>query len=195
MVNYFWLYKQGIIDIPSDQGANFVSAIVGFVAGAVVMVVVSLFTAPKPAEALAGPGLRHDVPRHGGAARRGRRRLVPQAGPAGLGRDRPRRRLLHPLLVLTTLRDWEPCPSRTATHERDVQREVAELEAKSATAAARLFDLRRIIGGLFVVYGVIVTIAGITASDADLKKAAGHQHQPVDRPRACSPSGSSSWSG
>ncbi|MFC7306150.1 hypothetical protein ACFQVC_18250 [Streptomyces monticola] len=52
----------------------------------------------------------------------------------------------------------------------ELQREVSELEAKSATAA-RLFDIRRIIGGLFVVYGVIVTIAGITASDADLKKA------------------------
>ncbi|MZD03671.1 hypothetical protein GTW43_01025 [Streptomyces sp. SID5785] len=48
--------------------------------------------------------------------------------------------------------------------------EVTDLEAKSATAA-RLFDVRRIIGGLFVVYGIIVTIAGITASDADLKKA------------------------
>jgi len=56
--------------------------------------------------------------------------------------------------------------------ERDVQREVAELEGKSATAA-RLFDVRRIIGGLFVVYGVIVTIAGFTASDADLDKAEG----------------------
>ncbi|MEU9913376.1 sodium:solute symporter family protein [Streptomyces sp. NPDC051001] len=54
MVNYFWIYKQGIIDIPSDQGANFVSAIVGFVAGAVVMVAVSLFTAPKPAAELEG---------------------------------------------------------------------------------------------------------------------------------------------
>ncbi|WP_327717582.1 sodium:solute symporter family protein [Streptomyces sp. NBC_00490] len=54
MVNYFWIYKQGIIDIPTDQGANFVSAIVGFVAGAVVMVAVSLFTAPKPAAELQG---------------------------------------------------------------------------------------------------------------------------------------------
>ncbi|MDG4860763.1 hypothetical protein P8605_21770 [Streptomyces sp. T-3] len=52
----------------------------------------------------------------------------------------------------------------------ELQREVSELESKSATAA-RLFDIRRIIGGLFVVYGVIVTIAGLTASDADLKKA------------------------
>jgi hypothetical protein len=52
----------------------------------------------------------------------------------------------------------------------ELQNDVSELERKSATAA-RLFDIRRIIGGLFVLYGVIVTIAGITASDADLKKA------------------------
>ncbi|MGI5455483.1 sodium:solute symporter family protein [Streptomyces sp. CA-249302] len=54
MVNYFVLYKHDIIDIPTDQGANFVSAIAGFVAGAVVMVIVSLFTRPKPAEELQG---------------------------------------------------------------------------------------------------------------------------------------------
>jgi hypothetical protein len=56
--------------------------------------------------------------------------------------------------------------------EKDVQREVSELETKSVTAA-RLFDIRRIIGGLFAIYGIIVTIAGITASDADLDKAEG----------------------
>lgn len=54
MVNYFVLYKQDVIGIPTDQGANFVSAIAGFVAGAVVMVAVSLFTAPKPDEELQG---------------------------------------------------------------------------------------------------------------------------------------------
>ncbi|MGN5635852.1 hypothetical protein [Streptomyces sp. AC154] len=54
----------------------------------------------------------------------------------------------------------------------DMHKEVSDLEQKSATAA-RLFDIRRIIGGLFVVYGVIVTIAGISPSDADLKKAEG----------------------
>ncbi|MFB7335537.1 sodium:solute symporter family protein [Streptomyces adustus] len=54
MVNYFVVYKQGIVAIPTDQGANFVSAIAGFAAGAVVMVAVSLFTAPKPAEELRG---------------------------------------------------------------------------------------------------------------------------------------------
>lgn len=56
--------------------------------------------------------------------------------------------------------------------EKDLQREITELQGKSATAA-RLFDIRRIIGGLFVVYGIIVTLAGLTASDADIDKAAG----------------------
>jgi hypothetical protein len=56
--------------------------------------------------------------------------------------------------------------------DREVQREVIELEQKSATAA-RIFDLRRIIGGLFVLYGIIVTIAGFTASDAAIDKAEG----------------------
>ncbi|MEU8569622.1 sodium:solute symporter family protein [Streptomyces pathocidini] len=54
MINYFWLYKEKVIGIPSDQGANFVSAIVAFVVGGVVMVAVSLFTKPKPIESLAG---------------------------------------------------------------------------------------------------------------------------------------------
>ncbi|MDJ1136580.1 sodium:solute symporter family protein [Streptomyces iconiensis] len=54
MINYFWFYQQGIVEIPSDQGANFVSSIVAFVVGSVVMVVVTVFTKPKPVEQLAG---------------------------------------------------------------------------------------------------------------------------------------------
>ncbi|MEU3375122.1 hypothetical protein ACFYM2_29005 [Streptomyces sp. NPDC006711] len=54
----------------------------------------------------------------------------------------------------------------------EVRDEVTELERKSASAA-RLFDIRRIIGGLFTLYGVIVTVAGVMASDADLRKAQG----------------------
>ncbi|MFE9401912.1 hypothetical protein ACFYNY_09060 [Streptomyces sp. NPDC006530] len=50
--------------------------------------------------------------------------------------------------------------------------EVSELERKSASAA-RLFDIRRIIGGLFTLYGVIVGGAGVFVSDADLEKAQG----------------------
>lgn len=54
MINYFWLYKQGVIGIPTDQGANFVSSIVAFVVGGVVMFVVTMFTKPKPVKQLAG---------------------------------------------------------------------------------------------------------------------------------------------
>lgn len=57
-------------------------------------------------------------------------------------------------------------------NESEFQHRIEDLEHTSASAA-RLFDVRRVIGGLFVVYGVIVTIAGITASDADLAKAQG----------------------
>jgi hypothetical protein len=46
-----------------------------------------------------------------------------------------------------------------------------ELEKRSA--AARLFDVRRVIGGLFVVYGVIVTLLGIFDSDSEIDKAQG----------------------
>ena len=46
-----------------------------------------------------------------------------------------------------------------------------ELERRSA--AARLFDVRRVIGGLFVVYGVIVTLIGLFDSPAEIDKAEG----------------------
>jgi len=39
--------------------------------------------------------------------------------------------------------------------------------------AANLFDLRRIIGGLFVLYGVVLVIVGLGDSDAEIDKAAG----------------------
>ena len=45
--------------------------------------------------------------------------------------------------------------------------------AEQRSAAARLFDVRRVIGGLFTVYGVIVTLMGILESDADIEKAQG----------------------
>jgi hypothetical protein len=38
---------------------------------------------------------------------------------------------------------------------------------------AKLFDLRTFTGALFLIFGVIVTIVGFTASDADIEKAAG----------------------
>ncbi len=53
------------------------------------------------------------------------------------------------------------------------QSEEAEVDADRARRAADLFDLRRIIGGLFAIYGVILLILGLGASDADIEKAAG----------------------
>jgi len=41
------------------------------------------------------------------------------------------------------------------------------------SAAAKLFDLRSMIGGLFVVYGIMLTVAGFFTSPANLAKAAG----------------------
>jgi hypothetical protein len=48
-----------------------------------------------------------------------------------------------------------------------------ELDEETARKAANRFDLRRIIGGVFVVYGVILTIVGIIGSDTVKNKAAG----------------------
>ncbi len=39
--------------------------------------------------------------------------------------------------------------------------------------AADLFDIRRIIGGLFLVYGLVLFVLGLGASDADIEQAAG----------------------
>src|SRR4051794_22909570 len=52
--------------------------------------------------------------------------------------------------------------------------ESEEAEAESrAQRAANLFDLRRIIGGLFLIYGVILTVLGLTDTQAEIQKAAG----------------------
>ena len=66
----------------------------------------------------------------------------------------------------------------TQPAERDElisQSERAEAEATSEreARAANLFDLRRIIGGLFAIYGVLLFILGLAASQKELDKAAG----------------------
>ncbi|MEU4426932.1 hypothetical protein AB0F81_40445 [Actinoplanes sp. NPDC024001] len=46
-------------------------------------------------------------------------------------------------------------------------------DQEKVATAARLFDVRSVIGGLFVLYGLIVTLIGIFDSGADLDKAEG----------------------
>ena len=48
-----------------------------------------------------------------------------------------------------------------------------KIDAQRARRAANLFDLRRMIGGLFLIYGAILVILGLGASDAEVEKAAG----------------------
>ena len=52
------------------------------------------------------------------------------------------------------------------------QSEEAEIDAHRAARAARLFDIRRLIGGLFVIYGVILVVLGLGESDASIQKSA-----------------------
>ena len=42
----------------------------------------------------------------------------------------------------------------------------------TTSAAAKLFDIRIMIGGLFVLYGVMLTVAGFFTTPAELAKAA-----------------------
>ncbi len=57
----------------------------------------------------------------------------------------------------------EPRPSTGASDEEEIQ----------AARAANRFDIRRLIGGLFLLYGLILTILGIAGSDQVKHKAAG----------------------
>ena len=51
--------------------------------------------------------------------------------------------------------------------------EQAERDAHRDARAANLFDVRRFIGGLFAIYGLILLVLGLGASDAEVEKAAG----------------------
>jgi hypothetical membrane protein len=46
-------------------------------------------------------------------------------------------------------------------------------QVQKVSAAARLFDVRRVIGGLFVVYGVIVALLGVFDNQSEIDKAQG----------------------
>ena len=155
--------------------ANFYGAIVAFVADAVVTVLVSLVTKPKPVEELAGLVWGVPDPNAPDPA------SVPKpkwwASPKLLGgvSARHRRRPVHHLRL-----GKEHAMTETQRH--------STTEAPQS-AAARLFDIRLLIGGLFVVYGVMLTVAGFFTSDKERAKASRHQHQPVAGHRACSSSG------
>jgi hypothetical protein len=51
--------------------------------------------------------------------------------------------------------------------------ETEHTSSSRAAQAANLFDLRRIIGGVFIALGLLLTILGLTESQAEIDKAAG----------------------
>jgi quinol-cytochrome oxidoreductase complex cytochrome b subunit len=51
--------------------------------------------------------------------------------------------------------------------------EINDVDRQKVSAAARLFDVRRVIGGLFVVYGVVITLLGFFDGKAEIDKAQG----------------------
>ncbi len=59
--------------------------------------------------------------------------------------------------------DPGPLPSTGATDEEEIR----------AAKAANRFDIRRLIGGLFLLYGVILTVLGLAGSHEVKNKAAG----------------------
>jgi xanthine/uracil/vitamin C permease (AzgA family) len=52
-------------------------------------------------------------------------------------------------------------------------RQPASAEDPPQSGAARLFDLRLLIGGLFVLYGVVLIVSGVAAGAAAIQKASG----------------------
>jgi len=61
----------------------------------------------------------------------------------------------------------------SAEAERQQQEPLNDEDEERAARLQNRFDIRRIIGGLFVVYGVVLVIMGIAGSHATKVKAAG----------------------
>ncbi len=139
-------YKAGWINFGSDLDQSMWGAGSAFVVDAVVTVLVSLGTKPKPIDELQG--------------------LV--YGMANTDDS------------MTTAHRWWESPKllggacARGCHRPDDRLLVSEMSDQSRVErAANLFDLRRIIGGVFVAWGVLLVILGIFDSEEEIEKAAG----------------------
>jgi NADH:ubiquinone oxidoreductase subunit 6 (subunit J) len=57
--------------------------------------------------------------------------------------------------------------------DSDTQESQTPEEAARAARLAKWFDIRRIIGALFLLYGIVITVTGVAGSHATKTKAAG----------------------
>ena len=135
------------------------------------------FTQPKPIEEL--QGLVHGMANEAEALSREEQAWYRKPSHARDRRARHRPRPEHHLLVGD--RQWLNDASPTG----DPPSSRASRPTRSAPPRRRdLFDIRRLIGGLFLIYGVILTVLGLGESDASIAKSAGHQRQPLRRASA-----------
>jgi hypothetical protein len=70
-------------------------------------------------------------------------------------------------------RDNDRLAGRDSDSVANRDREIEETDEAPSSSAVRLFDIRRVIGGLFTLYGVLVLGAGIVDGSSASKKAAG----------------------
>ncbi len=63
----------------------------------------------------------------------------------------------------------EPVPGATSTARPTATADDEVVQS----AAAKLFDIRLLIGGLFTLYGLMLSVAGLFTSAADRQKASG----------------------
>ncbi|MEJ3744366.1 hypothetical protein WEI85_13860 [Actinomycetes bacterium KLBMP 9797] len=63
--------------------------------------------------------------------------------------------------------------SSSSSSSSSEQEQEQDQEQERRSAAARLFDVRRVIGGLFVAYGLIVGAVGLFDTRAEIDKAEG----------------------
>ena len=129
-------------------------------ADAIVSVAVTFVTTPKPVDELDGlvygmAVVDEEEPRPTGS------------GTAGRPRSPPARSASPPSSASSS-------PKETPMPEDKFIAEAEEAERRPPPRAPpTLFDVRRFIGGLFLIYGVILLILGIGASDADDRQGGG----------------------
>ena len=118
-----------IVNLGSAQAAAFWGAVAAFVADAVVTVIVTFVTRPKPVEEL--QGLVYGMANVEEHAPRGRERLVPQAVAAGRRRARPRHRPEHRV----HLAEERPCPTIRSSRSTRTPRSTRRRPARPRTCS------------------------------------------------------------
>ena len=153
----YLLYKGGVLDFGSDLSEAFWGAIIAFVLDAVVSVGVTFVTEPRPVSEL--QGLVHGMANEDDTWTE-----------ADAGWYRSPALLAVTVLVLTVATELLLHLTTETTMAEDPDPDVTE---ERELRAATLFDIRRIIGGLFLLYGITLTVLGLGASDEDLARAEG----------------------